>query len=56
MLRKLGMTWLAEWQGKYLKLCEWVENNIGYPRNIINISKAPMCWSGLTRSSSAALR
>jgi putative transposase len=49
--------WLAKWQGKYPKLCEWVENNIeetftfiGYPKNTINILRAPTYWSGLTRN------
>ena len=31
MSRKLGgdlVAWLSKWQGKYLKLCEWVEANI----------------------------
>ena len=52
--------WLLRWQEKYPKLCAWVEENIEetltfyrLPESITNISKAPICLSGLTRSSSA---
>jgi len=51
--------WLGKWQAKYPRLCEWVEGNIeetftfyfiGYPRNIISISKAPTRWSDSIRN------
>ena len=55
--------WLLRWQEKYPRLCAWVEENIeetltftDCPGSTISISKAPICWSGSIKRSSAAHR